>query len=178
MQWGKERSNAWLSSMFLSFFQSLLVMDPLKVFIITAIITFILRKPEEEDDDSLIDSGDPIYNAILNKDEEYLHKSMTNLSEINLKEIRDSRKTVLEKLLPNDPAELEEQRLNRLKTIKMNEFIREGISYLGFLTVILFLAQQSMSPNAPFVYQDISKTFLSQVEISPNVNTQFSQVIF
>ena len=58
MQWGKERSDAWLVSMILSFFQSLLVVDPIKVFAITAIITCILRKPEVEEE-SLINSGRP-----------------------------------------------------------------------------------------------------------------------
>ena len=175
LQWGKDRSNAWLSSLFLSFFQSLLVVDPLKILIITAIITIILRKPEGEDE-SLIDSGDPFYNAILNKDEEYLHKSMTSLSDINLREIRDSRKIVLAKLNPVDPVDLETQRLARLHAIRMNEMIREGISYLMFLVVALFLANQSKTPAGSYVYNDISNTFLSQKQFNPTNTSQFSQV--
>ncbi len=105
MQWGKERSNAWLISISLSFFQSLLVVDPLKVFIVTAAITFILRK-SDDDDDSLVDSGDPLYNAIVNRDEEYLHKTTASLSQVDIKDILESRRTKLTKLMPIDPEEV------------------------------------------------------------------------
>ena len=127
MQWGKERSDGWLISMVLSFCQSLLVVDPIKVFAITALITCILRKPLDEDE-SLIDSGDPLYNAIVNKEEEYLHDNnqIAGLSQINVREILESRRAKLTTLNPIDPEELEKERAERKKVVKMKE------SLLGF----------------------------------------------
>lgn len=173
MQWGKERSNAWLGTMALSFFQSLLVMDPLKVFIITAVITFFLRKPQEESE-SIIDTNDPLYNAILNHDEEYLHKSMSSLSPNELREIRESRKALLTKLEPVSPIDLELQRIARMNRLKMNEILREGASYLAFLVVVLFLAQQIKSPDSNRVHTDLTRTFMTNGPINfDNVSVYF-----
>ncbi len=165
MQWGKERSEAWLMSISLSFFQSLLVVDPLKVFIVTAAITFILRKPDD-DDDSLVDSGDPLYNAIVNKDEEYLHKTTASLSQIDIQGILESRRTKLSKLTPMEPEELERQRIERKKYIKMKEILREGLSYFLFLIIVLFLAHQSRSQNARRIHADLSNLFLTNSEMA------------
>lgn len=164
MQWGKERSNAWLGSISLSFFQSLLIMDPLKVFVITAIITFLLRKPDKEGD-GIIDSSDPMYQAILSQDEEFLHKSMSSLTDLELREIREARRKVMAKLEPIDPVNLELQRIARLNKIKMNEILREGASYLAFLIVVIFLTQQIKSPDSNNVHTDLSRTFLTNSPI-------------
>ena len=167
MQWGKERSDAWLISMILSFCQSLLVVDPIKVFAITAIITCILRKPQDEEE-SLIDSGDPLYNAIVNKDEEYLHdnQQVARISQINVREILESRRAKLTTLNPIDPEELERQRVERKKVIKMKEILYEGLSYLVFLIIVLFLAHQSRSKNANLIYQDLQNTFLENSDMA------------
>lgn len=165
MQWGKERSNAWLSTMALSFVQSLFVIDPLKIFVITAVITFILRK-SDEDTESIMDVNDPTYAAILNKDEEYLHKSMTNLSEVELREIVEGRNKVLARLEPVSSVDLEFQRAARVMKIKVKEILREGFSYLCFLVVVLFLAQQVKSPDSNKVHVDLSRIFLNNGPIS------------
>jgi len=160
MQWGKERSNGWLTSIGLSFFQSLLVVDPLKVFIVTALITLIMRKPEEEGEDSPVDCGDPYVNAIVNKDEEYLHKNSAGLSQVDIREILHSRRAPLTKLEPIDPEELERQRIARLQSIRLKAFLKEASIYLGFLLVVLFLAHQGRTKNSNNVHHDLQKTFL------------------
>lgn len=169
MQWGKDRSNSWLLSMFLSFFQSLLVVDPIKVFLLTALIACILKKVEdadsssnEDDDDLLVDSGDPLYNAILNKDEEYLHERLTaSLSQVDIKEIERSRRVKLVDLKPVDPQALQMQREKRIKDVKMAEIIKEMAEYAVFLIIILFLAYQSRPSNGYLVHEDMDATFLS-----------------
>lgn len=165
LEWGKERSEAWLVSLFLSFFQSLLVVDPLKVFIITAVITWILKKPDEEDD-SLIDSGDPLYNAIVNHDEEYLHTTMSSLSQIDIREIAQSRRSKLATLKPIDPVDLERQRIERKNAVKLREIIREAASYLSFFLVVLFLSYQARSKNTFYVHKDLSNALLNNKEIA------------
>lgn len=165
MQWGKQRSEEWLGSLFLSFFQSLFIIDPLKVFIITAIITWILKKPDD-DDESLIDSGDPLYNAIINQDEEYLHTTTSSLSQIDIRQIIESRRSKLSTLKPVDPEEIERQRIERKNAVKLKEIFREAASYLSFFVVVLFLSYQSRSKNSFFVHQDLSNALLTNSEIA------------
>lgn len=168
MEWGKDRSNSWLTSMFFSFFQSLLVVDPLKVFLLTALIACILKKAEDaqqDDDDLLVDSGDPLYNAIINKDEEYLHEQTASLSHIDIREIEESRKIKLTNLRPIDPITLEKQREERVKDLKMTEIIKEMISYMVFVAIVLFLAYQGRSKQGYRVYKDLDKTFLQNPQL-------------
>ena len=171
MEWGAERSNSWLISMLLSFFQSLLVVDPIKVFVLTALIACIMKKVEdadsasnEDEDESLADSGDPLYNAILNKDEEYLHERLspgaTSLSQIDIREIERSRRVKLTDLRPIDPEILAQQREKRIKDVKMAEIIKEMFTYALFLAIVLFLAYQSRPMNGYRVRRDLDATFL------------------
>ena len=62
MEWGAKRANEWLITMMLSFGQSILVIDPLKVFLITAIISFLIRRPY---DDETLDFNDPFTGALI-----------------------------------------------------------------------------------------------------------------
>jgi hypothetical protein len=158
MEWGKDRSNAWLTAMMLAFFQSVLVVDPIKVFFITAVITFILRKVED-DDESLMDSGDPFYNAVANKDEEFLNTAVS-VSQVNIQDVIQSRKTKLSKIKTIDPEVLKEQRELRLKENKMYEILREMASYLCFVVILLFLCHQSRHPNSYLMHSDMRKSFL------------------
>lgn len=179
MEWGRDRSNAWLLSMFMSFFQSLFIVDPLKVFLLTALIACILKKVEDadssssDDDELLVDSGDPLYNAILNKDEEYLHERLTTgLSQVDIREIERSRRTKLVDLRPIDPDVLEQQREKRVKDVKMAEIIKEMISYAVFLCIVLFLAYQSRPMNGYRMQKDLVLTFLKNPKLA------FEDVIF
>ena len=164
MQWGRDRSNAWLTTFFLTIFQSVFVIDPIKVLIITAIITCVLRKPDEEASggDDLVDCGDPLYNAIVSHDEEYLHThtALGTMSEEDVREILESRRTKLSKLTPVDPVTLEQQRDERIKSVRMRELLREGASYFAFLIVVIFLAHQARSYNSRRIHNDLSNLFL------------------
>lgn len=62
LEWGAQRANEWLITMMLSFGQSVLVIDPLKVFLITAIISFLIRRPYN---DESLDFNDPFTGALL-----------------------------------------------------------------------------------------------------------------
>lgn len=162
MQWGKERSEAWLLAMFLSFFQSLFIIDPIKVFLLTALITCILRKVQDDPDEELFaDSGDPIYNAIVAEDEEYLHNHVTSLSQVDMKEALRARRVKLTALKPVDPQDLRLQRIERQKQKKTNEILKEAAALFGFLVVVLLLSFQSRSQNSFMVLNDLENTLLN-----------------
>ena len=148
-----------------SFFQSLLIIDPIKVFIITGIIILILRKLDD-DGESLFDSGDPLYNAIVNKDEEFLHKSTASLSQVDIREIMNARRAKLSRLEPVPHDVLEMQRQNRLKRVRMNQVLIEGASYFFFLIVLLFLCHQSRSRNTNLMHRDMKNLFLENPQMN------------
>ena len=60
MMWGARKSNEWLASMFTGFFQSILVIQPIKAVFVAALLSIILRKPvqqdayEEKEDDQMM----------------------------------------------------------------------------------------------------------------------------
>ncbi|CAD5121089.1 DgyrCDS9629 [Dimorphilus gyrociliatus] len=51
LEWGKEKSEEWLTSMLVSFSQSVLLIQPLKVFALAFILSFIFKKSDSEIDD-------------------------------------------------------------------------------------------------------------------------------
>jgi hypothetical protein len=125
----------------------------------------VFRKPDDDYDDYL-DSGDPLYNAIINNDEEYLHSKTTSLSQVDIREMIATRKAKLSDLKPIEPEELEKQRIEKKKQIKTKEILKEGASYLVFLVVILFIAYQSRSGFSYALHQDLSNTFLTHNEMN------------
>jgi polycystin 1L2 len=164
MEWGAARSNGWLASIAVSVLQSVLIIDPIKVIIITALITFVLKKLDEDPDENLADSGNPLYNAIVNHDEDYLHERARDINgdETKINQILLNRKRKFDILKEGDDSELEYQRDQRKKQVQMNAVIKEGISYLSFLIVILFLVHQPKSNNNyPSFYRSMSQTFLT-----------------
>ena len=49
MMWGPRKSNEWLASMFAGFFQSVVVLQPIKAVVLAIVIAGILRKPVKQD---------------------------------------------------------------------------------------------------------------------------------
>lgn len=49
MMWGKEQSNLWLTTMFISFVQDTLISQPLKVLIVSVIFAIVCTSPDGED---------------------------------------------------------------------------------------------------------------------------------
>lgn len=66
MQWGKDKSNQWLLTFLLSFFQSVIVVQPVKVLLLAAFISCIMRKPEVDDDDDIFEES---HNGLPSADE-------------------------------------------------------------------------------------------------------------
>ena len=58
MMWGKAKSNAWLTTQALSFFQDTFVSRPLKIIVVTMIVSILLKKKPKADEDSM--PGEPL----------------------------------------------------------------------------------------------------------------------
>ncbi|GBN97143.1 Polycystic kidney disease protein 1-like 2, partial [Araneus ventricosus] len=69
LQFGNIRTGKWLTSMVISFLSSVLLTEPLKIFLIAIIMACLCGNPDVDDDDSDDDEQDPY----LKEDEEWLH---------------------------------------------------------------------------------------------------------
>ncbi|XP_064613093.1 polycystin-1-like protein 2 [Liolophura sinensis] len=47
-EWGSTKSDEWLTAFILSFFESLIVLDPIKVLLLTVILSVLFRKPKDD----------------------------------------------------------------------------------------------------------------------------------
>ncbi|CAF1685931.1 unnamed protein product, partial [Adineta ricciae] len=137
LEWGAKRANEWLITMMLSFGQSILVIDPLKVFLITAIISFLIRRPY---DDETLDFNDPFTGTLISNNNTAEKDGNENYNDMKVKDIARQRRVRLFDLRPIDAKEMSRARAQRLQEIKMGEIIREIVVYTFFTIVLLFLS--------------------------------------
>ncbi|CAF1019415.1 unnamed protein product [Rotaria sordida] len=160
LEWGAQRANEWLITMMLSFGQSVLVIDPLKVFLITAIISFLIRRPY---DDETLDFNDPFTGALLtNNNTSDMDDKQETYDETYLKKIALQRRVRLYNLRTINSNEMAHAREQRLREIKMGKIIREIIFFIFFTIVLLFLSYQSRDTNSYGLYRDIKSLFITE----------------
>ncbi|XP_070577710.1 polycystin-1-like protein 2 [Ptychodera flava] len=140
LEWGHEKSVEWLVSFLMSFFQSVIVIQPVKVLCIAVLLAFIFKR---------YDSDVEVHDVKPQEDEEYLHKTpMTN----------DNFKPLMQPVFePPDPDKLEEIRLRREKDIKMMAIIKEITIYVFYMLMVCSLAYANRDPNAFYLHQSIEQ---------------------
>ncbi|CAF4229923.1 unnamed protein product, partial [Rotaria sp. Silwood2] len=158
LEWGAKRANEWLITMMLSFGQSILVIDPLKVFLITAIISFLIRRPY---DDETLDFNDPFTGALVSNNSIVENDGQDIYSDSQIKEVARQRRIQLFDLRPIDSNEMSRAREQRLREIKMGEIIREIVVYIFFTVVLLFLSYQARDTNSYGLYRDTKNLFIT-----------------
>ncbi|XP_071105701.1 polycystin-1-like [Haliotis cracherodii] len=137
-----EKCKKWITSMLVSFFTSIFVTQPIKVFLTAIIFSLIWKNPGEGEDDKPEDEEEPK----LEYDEEYLHAG----AETGGFGAARPRKIGYK---PPDPEELERARKQRLNEIKMWEIVRELVFYSFFLWILMVISYRSRNPNS-YYYKD------------------------
>ncbi|CAF1143554.1 unnamed protein product [Rotaria sordida] len=158
LEWGAKRANEWLITMLLSFGQSILVIDPLKVFLITAIISFLIRRPY---DDETLDFNDPFTGALVSNNNIAENDGQDIYNDSQIKEVARQRRVRLFDLRPIDSNEMSRAREQRLREIKMGEIIREIVVYVFFTVILLFLSYQARDTNSYGLYRDTKNLFIT-----------------
>ncbi|GAA51570.1 polycystic kidney disease protein 1-like 2 [Clonorchis sinensis] len=142
VSFGEAVCQKWLSSLFLSFFASVILTQPIKVILLALFLSFACKNSERAEDVEVMQEEDALIEGLgrryqLQMDEEYMHSDY-------LMNSFKPRKLVI---LPPDPDELERARLYRLKQRRANDIIREIFFYVIFLILLLVI---TMSFRAPF----------------------------
>ncbi|XP_062923192.1 polycystin-1-like protein 2 isoform X1 [Mobula hypostoma] len=156
LNYGKDSSIKWLISMAISFFESVLITQPLKVLGFAAFFALVLKKVELEDDgESSIDSpfstsvGDPSILLVARRD------SSSNIYQ------------------PPPQKEVEHMKKNSIKEQKVFALIREILAYLGFLWMLLLVAYGQRDPSSYYLNKAIQDSFTSGFDETLSYNDFF-----
>ncbi|XP_042187044.1 polycystic kidney disease protein 1-like 2 [Oncorhynchus tshawytscha] len=156
LTYGKDRSISWLISMVVSFFQSLLIIQPLKVLGFAAFFALVLKKVDQEE------YGDPkIEGALRNPDDPDIVWAVR----------RDSTRSFYQ---PPPPTDVERMRNNMIKEQKVFALIKEILTYMGFMWMLLLVAYGQRDPNAYFLIQHIRQSFSQGISDSMSHGNVFT----
>ncbi|XP_071256344.1 polycystin-1-like protein 2 [Salvelinus alpinus] len=141
LTYGKDRSISWLISMVVSFFESLFITQPLKVLGFAAFFALVLKKVDQEE------YGDAKFEGELrNPDDPDAVRAVR----------RDSTCSFYQ---PPPPTDIERMRSNKIKEQKVFALIKEILTYMGFMWMLLLVAYGQRDPNAYFLTQHIRQSF-------------------
>ncbi|XP_028289475.1 polycystic kidney disease protein 1-like 2 [Parambassis ranga] len=150
LKFGKERSVSWLVSMIVSFFQSLLFIQPLKVLFLAVFFALLIKKVDEEDWQNMAfvtNTGDC--------------KGQTRVRRGGLYH-------------PPPPANIERMRRNKIMEEKASALIREILAYVGFMWMLLLVAYGQRDPNAYLLNQHIKDSFTGDIADSMSLGDIFT----
>ncbi|KAJ8298362.1 hypothetical protein KUTeg_024893 [Tegillarca granosa] len=78
MEWGKPKSEEWLCTFFLSFFESLCLVDPVKVVVMALLFALLFKKPTDVPNEKVnlerLKSAAMTYNAGMTRDSQEMSK--------------------------------------------------------------------------------------------------------
>uniref|UniRef100_A0A6Q2XFJ3 Polycystic kidney disease 1 like 2a n=1 Tax=Esox lucius TaxID=8010 RepID=A0A6Q2XFJ3_ESOLU len=141
LTYGKDRSISWLISMVVSFFESLFITQPLKVLGFATFFALVLKKVDQED------YGYPKFEGDLRKPDDPDAVQAAR---------RDSTCSFYQ---PPPPSDIERMKNNMIKEQKVFALIKEILTYMGFMWMLLLVAYGQRDPNAFFLTQHIRQSF-------------------
>jgi hypothetical protein len=147
IQFGDEKTRKWITSLIISFFASILVTQPIKVFITAMILSTLFKSPDTDVDDSEEDEEE--LDIDLLPDEEWLH---------SLTPVRKKDRSRMYR--PPNMTSLEKAKLQRMKELKMSAVLKDIFSYLFFLWILTVISYGNRDPNAYLMKETLVKTFV------------------
>ncbi|XP_047457946.1 polycystic kidney disease protein 1-like 2 [Mugil cephalus] len=160
LKFGKERSISWLVSTIVSFFQSLLLIQPLKVVFLAIFFALVIKKVDVDDFQNVA-----IVRTNRNLGEEYIPLSYIFFLFI----VRDGGIYA-----PPPAAHIEKMKRDKILERKAFALIWEILIYMGFMWMLLLVAYGQRDPNAFFLNQHIRDSFSAEISDSMSLNDVFT----
>ncbi|XP_027877842.1 polycystic kidney disease protein 1-like 2 [Xiphophorus couchianus] len=154
LKFGKERSISWLVSMIVSFFQSLLFIQPLKVICLAVFFALVIKRVDEEDFQNVV-----------------FERSGRKSGDKNDKQTRHWDYRLYE---PPPPADIERMKRNKIMEQKAFALLSEILIYMGFIWMLLLVAYGQRDPNAFLLKQHIRNSFTNSVPDSMTLQDVFT----
>ena len=147
LTFGEAKSQRWVSSMMISFWQDVIISQPLKVIVVAVLFALIIKDPDK----AIQDEGNQ--RRELGRDEEWIHEPYGNQ-----KGGFDFRKSVE---IPKPPGEehLHIARQRRKKQKQMKIILREISLYFAFILVLCVVAYGSRDTQAYAVTRALTDIF-------------------
>ncbi|KAA3682266.1 polycystin 1L2 [Paragonimus westermani] len=154
VSFGNAACQKWLSSMFLSFFTSLLLVQPLKVVLLAVFLSLMCKRMDRVDEIDILEEENALIYELgkryqLQMDEEYLH------NEYLMSNFKPKRMVIL----PPDPDALDKIRIYRMKQRRANDIIREIFFYVIFLCLLFTVTLEFRDPFGFPLRQNIEDSF-------------------
>lgn len=166
IQFGDDKTRKWVTSLIVSFFASILVTQPVKVFMTAIILSTLFKSPDSDVDEGEEDEEE--LDLELGADEEWLH-TLAGRSPTGGRRGKKDRSKMYR---PPNLTALEKAKLERLKEIKMAIILKEIGSYLFFLWILIVLSYGNRDPNAFLMKDTLKSTFI----MGANTGTSFADV--
>ncbi|XP_065818468.1 polycystin-1-like protein 2 [Labrus bergylta] len=154
LKFGKERSVSWLVSQIVSFFQSVLIIQPLKVVCLAIFFAVLIKKVDEEDFQNMAFEGND-RNQGDGKDQQTVQRD-GSLYE------------------PPPPADIEKMKRNQIMDQKAFALIKEILIYMGYMWMLLLVAYGQRDPNAFFLNRHIRHSFSRGITDSMSLGEVFT----
>ncbi|KAK7111823.1 hypothetical protein V1264_011390 [Littorina saxatilis] len=143
----------WISSMLISFFMSVFITQPIKVFLIAIFLSLLVKNPGEEDEED----------EALDEETTRLAKDEIPLHDMNADTYGAARPRKIG-YKPPDRKELDAARERRLKEIQMWAIVREVVVYSFFLWILLVISYRQRNGDT-FLYKDtMERVFIKNNE--------------
>lgn len=157
IQFGDEKTRKWITSLIISFFASILITQPIKVFLTAIILASVFKSPDIDIDDSEEDEDD-IDLTLLEGVEQY-DSGMAFKTRSQM--YRSPNTSLLAKI-----------KAQRLKEIKIIIILKDIFSYLCFLWILLVISYGNRDPSAYLMKETILKNIIE----NPNSNVNFMNI--
>nr|XP_006820685.1 PREDICTED: polycystic kidney disease protein 1-like 2-like [Saccoglossus kowalevskii] len=162
MEWGNEKSIQWLITFFLSFFESLILVQPIKVIFLALFVALIWKKPEELEGD--------VEDNQLKPDEQWL----TDVSAYEGIVPVDDGMEEMES--PLSPEEMEKARRKRFKEVKMKGVLKEMFVYGTYIIILLLIAYGARDMKSRYEYLEMDNLFF-QTSLMGKIDNGFGSYL-
>ena len=142
MQWGKDTSEQWLTSIVISLFIEIFVFEPLRIIVVAFLLSHIFQ--------TRIQSS---YQTPHNVD------PVLDVDDILLTEEGQGEEEYLEIPKPPNKKQLERSRKNRLRESYMFKALRKIVSYIIYLTILVVVCYGARSEHGFRMTASVSEVF-------------------
>ncbi|CAL4065753.1 unnamed protein product, partial [Meganyctiphanes norvegica] len=147
IQFGNEKSTKWLTSLIISFFSSVLFTQPIKIFVLSILMSAICKSSSVGEDDADEDEEDPH----LDYDEEFIPTEKVPL-------VR--KKMLTCKKIDNEM--LKKMRDTRKKEKEMNKLLLDIFAYGMFIWIVMVLSYNTRDYNSFLLGKSLRNTFIHE----------------
>ncbi|KAG1670785.1 Location of vulva defective 1 [Nymphon striatum] len=156
---GNEKTSKWLTSIVVSVLASITFTQPVKVFLVSILLSLVCRSIDSDHDDADDDEEQPE----LLEEEKYLHYNHVKLVKRRFNMNREN-------LTRKYQQKLTKARRTRFKDMMMWQILGRILAYLLFLFIILILSYGNRDPNAFYLRQSLKNNFIKEGDLFNDFN--------